>query len=138
MSTLRCISERVSLAAARAAKSCAHGQQKITTAPRSPDDIATGIGRRESGWTWGDRVTWQGQFWIVQDVRADGAVTVLREGTDLADTVPGGDYLLSLGPYGALVWGAYLLGKGVKVTVQIELSDRDREIIEKLGKPQSP
>ena len=48
--------------------------------------------------------------------------------------MPGGDYLLSLGPYGALVWGAYLLGKGVKVTVQIELSDRDREIIEKLGK----
>ena len=39
-----------------------------------------------------------------------------------------------MGPYGALVWGAYLLGKGVKVTVQIELSDRDREIIEKLGK----
>ncbi len=48
--------------------------------------------------------------------------------------MPGGDYLLSLGPYGALVWGAYLLGKGVKVTVQIELSDRDRELIEKLGK----
>ncbi len=48
--------------------------------------------------------------------------------------MPGGDYLLSLGPYGALVWGAYLLGKGVKVTVQIELSDRDREIIEQLGK----
>ncbi len=46
----------------------------------------------------------------------------------------GGDYLLSMGPYGALVWGAYLLGKGVKVTVQIELSDRDREIIEKLGR----
>lgn len=48
--------------------------------------------------------------------------------------MPGGEYLLSLGPYGALVWGAYLLGKGVKVTVQIELSERDREIIEKLGK----
>ena len=26
-----------------------------------------------------------------------------------------------IGPYGALVWGAYLLGKGVKVTVQVEL-----------------
>ena len=37
-------------------------------------------------------------------------------------------------PYGALVWGAYLLGKGVKVTAQIELPDRDREIMEKLGK----
>lgn len=52
----------------------------------------------------------------------------------IALPMQGGDYLLSLGPYGALVWGAYLLGKGVKVTVQIELSDRDREIIEKLGK----
>ena len=88
VSTLRRISERVSLAAARAAKSCAAGQQKITNAPRSSNDIATGIGRRESGWTWGDRVTWQGQFWIVQDVRADGSVNVLREGTDLADTAP--------------------------------------------------
>ncbi len=49
-------------------------------------------------------------------------------------SMPSADFLLSMGPYGALVWGAYLLGKGVKVTVQIELSDRDREIIEKLGK----
>ncbi|MDP2309938.1 MAG: hypothetical protein Q8P18_28225 [Pseudomonadota bacterium] len=49
-------------------------------------------------------------------------------------SAPGTDFLLSMGPYGALVWGAYLLGKGVKVTVQIELSERDREIIEKLGK----
>ena len=46
----------------------------------------------------------------------------------------GADYLLSMGPYGALVWGAYLLGRGVKVTVQIELSERDRELIEKLGR----
>ncbi len=49
-------------------------------------------------------------------------------------TIPGSDFLLSMGPYGALVWGAYLLGKGVKVTVQIELSERDREIIEKVGR----
>lgn len=41
-----------------------------------------------------------------------------------------------LGPYGALVWGAYLLGKGVKVTIQVELSDHDRELFEKLGKTQ--
>jgi len=51
--------------------------------------------------------------------------------------VPGGmptlDYLLTLGPYGALVWGAYLLGKGVKVTIQVELSERDRELLEKIG-----
>ena len=37
------------------------------------------------------------------------------------------DHLLALGPYGALVWGAYLLGRGVRVTVQVELSERDRE-----------
>jgi hypothetical protein len=43
------------------------------------------------------------------------------------------DHLLALGPYGALVWGAYLLGKGVKVTVQVEFSERDRELLEKLG-----
>lgn len=48
--------------------------------------------------------------------------------------LPGSDYLLSLGPYGALVWGAYLLGKGVRVTVQVELSERDRELIERIGK----
>ena len=43
------------------------------------------------------------------------------------------DYLLTLGPYGALVWGAFLLGKGVKITVQVELSERDRELLEKVG-----
>ncbi len=48
--------------------------------------------------------------------------------------VPSADLLLSMGPYGALVWGAYLLGRGVKVTVQIELSERDREIFEKMGR----
>ena len=45
-------------------------------------------------------------------------------------SMPSADFLLSMGPYGALVWGAYLLGKGVKVTVQIELSERDREILQ--------
>jgi len=49
-------------------------------------------------------------------------------------SMPSADFLLSMGPYGALVWGAYLLGKGVKVTVQIELSDRDRELIGTLRK----
>ncbi len=50
----------------------------------------------------------------------------------------GADFLLSMGPYGALVWGAYLLGRGVKVTVQVELSDTDRELIGKLGRGASP
>ncbi len=89
--TLRRIAERVSLAAARAGKSCASGQQKLGPAARSPDDIATGIGRRESGWTWGDRVTWHKQVWRVQDVRADGSVDIRREGTDLAETVAASD-----------------------------------------------
>ncbi len=88
VTTLRRISERVSLAAARAAKSCASGQQKLGKAPRSPQDVATGIGRRESGWTWGDLVTWQGQTWIVRDVRSDGTVDIAREGSDLTDTAP--------------------------------------------------
>jgi len=48
VTTLRRIAERVSLAAARAAKSCAAGQQKIGPAPRSADEIASGIARRET------------------------------------------------------------------------------------------
>lgn len=39
------------------------------------------------------------------------------------------EYLLTLGPYGALVWGAYLLGRGLTLTVRVELSDRDRELL---------
>ncbi len=87
MTTLRRISERVSLAAARAAKQCSGGQQKLDVRHRTPDQLATGIGQRESGWVWGDRVTWRGQVWVVQDVRADGSVNMHREGSDLAETV---------------------------------------------------
>lgn len=52
--------------------------------------------------------------------------------------MPSADFLLSMGPYGALVWGAYLLGKGVKVTVQVELSERDRELVERNGRGAAP
>lgn len=66
------------------------------------------------------------------------AVALGQDGTALplspGASTPSLDYVLSLGPYGALVWGAYLLGKGVKITVQVELSERDRELLEKLGK----
>lgn len=48
--------------------------------------------------------------------------------------MPSMDYLLTLGPYGALVWGAFLLGRGVKITVQVEVSERDREWIERVAK----
>jgi hypothetical protein len=48
------------------------------------------------------------------------------------------DYLLTLGPYGALVWGAFMLGRGASLTLRVELSERDREIIEKLGKRDLP
>ena len=68
------------------------------------------------------------------------AVAFAQDGGGAVASVPGpgsmpsADFLLSMGPYGALVWGAYLLGKGVKVTVQIELSERDREIIARVGR----
>ena len=65
---------------------------------------------------------------FAQDVGAVGPVATTPTG------MPSADFLLSLGPYGALVWGAYLLGKGVKITIQVELSEHDRELIEKLGK----
>jgi hypothetical protein len=48
VATLRRIAERVSLAAARAAKSCAGGQQKLGKAARSADNIAAGITARET------------------------------------------------------------------------------------------
>jgi hypothetical protein len=48
VATLRRISERVSLAAARAAKSCAAGQQKLGKPARSADAVAAGIARRET------------------------------------------------------------------------------------------
>ncbi|MCK6529704.1 hypothetical protein L6R50_19835 [Myxococcota bacterium] len=55
-----------------------------------------------------------------------------------AAPVPGAaptlDYLLTLGPYGALVWGAYLLGRGVRLTIRVELSDRDREMLERVAR----
>ncbi len=68
-------------------------------------------------------------------VLASCAMAFAQDGAAVP-AVPGAslDYLLSLGPYGALVWGAYLLGQGVKVTIQVELSDHDRELVEKLGK----
>jgi hypothetical protein len=48
VTTLKRIAERVSLAAARAAKSCSAGQQKIGKAPRSTKDIADNIAVRET------------------------------------------------------------------------------------------
>jgi hypothetical protein len=48
VTTLRRISERVSLAAARAAKSCAAGQQKLTAPVRSSDDVVKRIESRET------------------------------------------------------------------------------------------
>ena len=41
--------------------------------------------------------------------------------------------LLILGPYGGLLWGAWVIGRGFKVTVQVELSDQDRGMIRSLG-----
>ncbi|MDO9280346.1 MAG: hypothetical protein Q7U06_00430, partial [Pseudomonadota bacterium] len=66
------------------------------------------------------------------------AVAFAQDGGGVPGATPSGmpsaDFLLSMGPYGALVWGAYLLGKGVRITIQVELSEHDRELIEKIGK----
>ena len=66
------------------------------------------------------------------------AVAFAQDAGGMPGTAPSGmpsaDFLLSMGPYGALVWGAYLLGKGLKITIQVELSERDRELIERLGR----
>ena len=55
-----------------------------------------------------------------------------------APAAPSLDYLLTLGPTGALVWGAYLLGRGVKLTIQVELSDRDRELLARVREKDAP
>ena len=58
--------------------------------------------------------------------------------------LPGWDRVLSLGPYGALLWGALLLGRAVeklttlKITIQVELSEADRGLLRRLGQPPSP
>jgi heme exporter protein D len=46
-------------------------------------------------------------------------------------TVNPQDYFLTLGPYGALVWGAYILGKGVNLTINVKLADDDRKLVER-------
>ena len=43
------------------------------------------------------------------------------------------DYLLTLGPYGALVWGAFMLGRGASLTLRVELSDIDRQILKDIA-----
>ena len=91
VTTLRRIAERVALAAARAGKQCAGGQKKLDGLHRTPDQVATSIGQKEAGWTWGDRVTWKGRVWVVRDVRADGSVDMTIEGGDLAETVAASD-----------------------------------------------
>ena len=58
--------------------------------------------------------------------------------TGASPAVPSLDYLLTLGPTGALVWGAYMLGRGVKLTIQVELSDRDRELLTRAREKEQP
>lgn len=58
-------------------------------------------------------------------------LTALAYAQDAAKTVDVPSYLLTLGPFGALIWGAFMLGKGVnvKLTVEVELSEKDRELL---------
>lgn len=41
------------------------------------------------------------------------------------------DYLMTLGPFGALVWGAFILGRGVKLTLNVRLDETDRKLAER-------
>lgn len=52
-------------------------------------------------------------------------------GTSVLDPMA---YLLQAGPIGALVWGAYTLGKGVKFTIVVELSETDRALFKARGR----
>lgn len=60
-------------------------------------------------------------------------VALAGDGASVAQGVPtpAMDYLLSLGPIGALVWGAYQIGRGVRLTVQVELKPEDRALVER-------
>lgn len=58
-------------------------------------------------------------------------VALAQDGLPLPSDVP--NYLLSLGPYGALVWGAYLLGRGV--SVRVTLAPEERALLERLVRP---
>lgn len=42
-------------------------------------------------------------------------------------------YVLSLGPYGLLVWGAYLVGKGVTFTITVEISEKAQAVLERIA-----
>lgn len=50
-----------------------------------------------------------------------------------APVAPDFQYLMTLGPYGALVWGAYLLGRGVRLQISVELSETDRNLLRQIG-----
>ncbi len=61
--------------------------------------------------------------------------TAMAQDPMVHSTMPGAtnpqDYFLTLGPYGALVWGAYILGKGVNLSLSVKLADDDRKLIER-------
>lgn len=63
------------------------------------------------------------------------AGALAQDGAATVGTTPDMTALVtSLGPIGALVWGAYLLGKGVNVTLthKVELSEEDRRRVDRL------
>jgi hypothetical protein len=67
--------------------------------------------------------------WPVLSVLCATAVLAGELAPQPVQTGPSLDALLALGPYGALVWGAYLLGRGLRITVEVELSERDRALL---------
>ncbi len=40
-------------------------------------------------------------------------------------------YILGAGPLGALVYGAWMLGRGVKIRIQVDFADEDRELLKR-------
>jgi hypothetical protein len=79
---MRRIAERVSLAAARAAKACAGGQQSLVPAPRTSDEVIANIEAQERAtmpvtWRAGDRVVHLGKWWDIQRVGYDGQTVSL-------------------------------------------------------------
>lgn len=69
---------------------------------------------------------------LAQEPATAPAMTVpLTPAMPLGTMMSPQDYLMALGPFGALVWGAFLLGRGIKLTLNVKLDEADRKLIER-------
>lgn len=66
---------------------------------------------------------------------AQDAAGVLADGAAQTPPTNLANYLLGLGPVGALIWGGMWMGrvaeKGVTLRIQLDLSDEDRKLAER-------